>query len=406
MCHQPVDLERVSSQDRFNIAMKFRMRSPNDFLATVGLEVKDHLLTLTDETGATVLHWAAQQWSVGHLQGWPTSRLTSYGDFIVSLVKAGSLVSAIDRHGHSPLMYLLDEDNVSDMWDYMSWGMPDELSPVQLVRSWTDLLVQAGRSLSEYIDRENELLSYLDSEHTVKWRWRGRTLELEHLALSNGVTVNLNVHTTEYCNIWESQPPPGAFAGSIQSLRRLWWYPAEDDPDDFWQWVELRILSSKPFMLSPDSIDDVEFDLDQVLFGGTQDDHMTLAVVYRREQRRIDRSRNRVTSRRRSSSTPPATRTFSKHMTRVPHLRSPRNPVYVHKCAQDSQWGFCDYKGRPTWVDCMTGCSGRPDICANIAAAFWPQERSLMSPRERWLFREYPEIYGSESNSWSKLYKR
>ena len=402
MCHQPVDLERVSSQDRFNIAMKLRLRFPKDFLATVGLEHKDQLPNLTDESGATVLHWAAQQWSVGHRCGWPSAWLTLYEDFIVSLVKAGSVVSAIDMHGHSPLMYLLDGDHVPGMWSNKTWSIPGGLCPVQLVRAWTNLLVQAGRSLPEYIDSENELLSHLDSEHTVSWLWRGQELELEHLALGNDMTLRIHVHTTKRCAIWESQPPPGAFVDSKPSPRRLWWYPPEDDPDGFWQPIELRMLkSSEPFMLSPDSINDVEFDLGQILFGGTQDDHMTLAAVYRREQRRFDRSRKGLSSRRRSSSTPPATRTFVEFMTHVPHPHRFKFLPFVHKCPLDSQWGFCGpSRGRPDdmWATCMAGCSGRPNHGANIAAAFLPQEKSLMTPRERWLVDEFPSIYGSESD--------
>ena len=54
-----------------------------------------------------------------------------------------------------------------------------------------------------------------------------------------------------------------------------------DYSEVFWQLAETRtLISSKPVQLSPDTIDDVEFDLGRILFGGTQDDRMNLAAVY------------------------------------------------------------------------------------------------------------------------------
>ena len=413
MSHQPIGLESVSSQDRFNIAMRFRGRSPKDFLTTVGLKMDDELLALTDESGATALHWAARQWSVGHRRR-PSPQLALYGDFIVSLVKAGAHVSAIDEHGHSPLMYLLDSDDVPGDWCYGTWSVPHELCPVQIVHSWSMLLAQAGILLTRYIEWENDLLSQLDSEHPVRWLWRGRHMELEHLSLGNGTTLTMNVHTIEHCMIWESRPPPGAFVDNTQGLRRLWWQIPEDDPEISWQLIEVRDLkSSEPLTLSPDSIDNVEFELSHILFGGTQDDHMALTAVYQREQRRADRCRNGIASRRRSSSTPPAARTFVAHVTRIPHPHSakyrPLGPLLVHKCLSDAQWGFCGPFERASLdmqATCMAGCKRRPDHGAYLAATFLPQERSLMTPRERWLAENFPEEYGSESDLWSRLYKR
>jgi hypothetical protein len=147
-----------------------------------------------------------------------------------------------------------------------------------------------------------------------------------------------------------------------------------------------------------------------ILFGGTQDDHMTLAAVYRREQRRTDRGRNSTPSRRRSSSTPPAAKPFVEYMTRIPHRHPPNyRPLYIHKCLQDSHWGFCNSERAPKyrmWATCMAGCSGRPNRGAEIAADFLPQTRSLMSPRERWLINSFPERYGSDEDLWSKLYEK
>jgi hypothetical protein len=90
MSNQPQSLERIPLGDRFNIAMKLRGRSPIDFLATVGLELDDQLLSMTDERGSTILYWAAINWSICHRRKWSSSRLKSYEDLIIDLIKAGS----------------------------------------------------------------------------------------------------------------------------------------------------------------------------------------------------------------------------------------------------------------------------------------------------------------------------
>jgi len=381
MSHQPMSLEKVSFKDRFNVAMKFRGRSPADFLAATGLEIGDQLLAMTDEIGSTVLHWVALQWSLCYRRGWPPSLLTSYGDFIVDLVKAGSSVSATNKRGHSPLMYLLAWEQLSDEWDYGSYEIPQEIHPSQIFSSWCVLLNHAGVPLTHYVERENVILSRLDMEHSVQCRWRARTLELKSISLSDQTTVTLEVYTIEDHTIWENHPPPGTFTDTLPDLCRLPWYPFPGDyPQAFWQLTETKVLtSSKPFQLSSDSIDDVKFDLGRVLFGGIQDDHMMLATVYRREQQRIGRSQNATVNKRRATSTPPAATRFVSLSKKISHHRSPTGyPVHVHKCLQDFRWGFCSSRYDELynmWAACMAGCSGRPDHGAQIADAFLPQEK-------------------------------
>ena len=404
MSHQPLSLERASLADRFNIAMKLRGRSPVDFLTTVGLGIDDQLLTMTDETGSTVLHWAAMHWSICHRREWSSSRLESYGNLILDLIRAGSSVSAINERGHSPLMYLLKFDHPSHEWLYATYSIPDRTHPSQIVSSWGVLLSQAGVSLSEYVERENFLLSCLETEHPIHFLWRNRWLELKGIALGDQTTFIMEVGTTQWHSIWECQPTPGSFMDPTPDLYRLPWCPSsEDDSRVFWQCIETKLLrSSKPFHLSPDSIDDIEFDLGQVLFGGTQDDHRNLAAVYRREQQRLGRARNDICGKRRSSSTPPASKKFHKEATRIPGPHSPKGYAWsVHKCPQDVRWGFCTVEygdSRDLRAICMAGCSGRPDHGSHIAATFLPPEKALMTPRERWLAENFPWKYGKEAN--------
>lgn len=404
MSHQPLSLERVSLADRFNIAMKLRGRSPVDFLTTVGLGVDDQLLSMTDETGSTVLHWAAMHWSICHRREWSSSRLVSYGDLIVDLIRAGSSVSAIDGRGHSPLMYLLEFDHPSREWLYATYEIPDRTHPSQIVSSWGVLLEQAGVSLSEYVERENRLLSCLETEHSIHFFWRNRWLELKGIALADQTTFIMEVGTCQWHEIWERQPIPGSFMDTTSDLYRLPWCPSSgDDSRVFWHRIETKLLrSSKPFHLSPDSIDDIEFDLGRILFGGTQDDHMNLSAVYRREEKRIGRAQNGICSRRRSSSTPPATKAFDAIRTIIPGPHSPKGyACSVHKCPQDIRWGFCpteDGHSRLLRAMCMAGCSGRPDYGSHIATSFLPPEKSPVTPRERWLVENFPWKYGNVTN--------
>ena len=398
MSHQPMSLEKVSFKDRFNVAMKFRGRSPADFLTAAGLKTGDQLLAMTDETGSTVLHWAALHWSLCYQRVWPPSLLTSYGDFIVDLVKAGSSVSAINKRRHSPLMYLLAWEQFSDDWNYGAYDseIPHDIHPSQIVSSWCMLLNRAGVPLTHYLERENVLLSRLGIKHPVQCWWRGRTLELKGISLGDQATFTLEVYTTEDHVVWENRPPPGTFMDTLPDLCRLPLHPASgDDSQAFWQVTETKTLkTSKPFRLSLDSIDDVECDLGRVLFGGIQDDHMMLATVYRREQQRIGRSQNATVDKKRASSTPPADKRFVSLEKEISHHCSPKGyPVYVHKCLQDFHWGFCKSKWEGPYgmrATCMAGCSGRPDHGAQIAYAFLSQEKSVMTPRERWLLDTFP----------------
>jgi hypothetical protein len=189
-----------------------------------------------------------------------------YGDFIFKLIEAGSSVSAIDERGHTPLMYLLDFDRPSDDWRYGTYEIPDELHPLQIVGSWGTLFKQAGVSLSEYVERENFLLSRLETEHPVRWWWRARTMELRGVALDVTKTLTIENCTIEGYRLYESRPMPGSFTDTTSAPYRLPWPPSlEDNSDVFWQPVEWRVLkSSRPFELSPDSIDDIEFDLGRI----------------------------------------------------------------------------------------------------------------------------------------------
>jgi hypothetical protein len=265
--------------------------------------------------------------------------------------------------------------------------------------------------MPRYLATENELLSRSGPEHQIHEYWRGRTMELKSVTVSDQMTFAMRVHTVDHYERWEVQPPPGSYTNITPELRILPWAPASEGGfEQFWQLVErVTLKSSEHFVLSPDSIEDAEFSLGDILFGATQDDHTTLAAICQREQWRIDRGRNGIRDRRRSSSAPPAAKTFVQYRIRICHPHPPNSrPLYVHKCPRDSHWGFCSGSEEHeygTWAICMSGCGGRPDHSADIVAAFVPQEKSLKTSRERWLADNFPERYGSDGDLRSRLYR-
>lgn len=198
---------------------------------------------------------------------------------------------------------------------------------------------------------------------------------------------------------------PGSFTDTVPGPSRIPWRPSsEDDLHVSWQVIDFRTLKYKPFQLCPDSIEDIEFDLGRILFEGTQDDHMNLAAVYRREQQLIGRARNGIISKTRSSSTPPATKRFVNKAMEIPNSCSPIGyGWFVHKCPSDFRWGFSKSEYVDTdniWALCMAGSCGmgRPDNGADIVAAFLPPEKSRMTPREKWLAENFPWEYGHEAD--------
>ena len=219
MSHQPLDVEMVSIQRRFNIAMKLRERPPADFLATAGLDIHGPLLAMTDHFGANALHWAAKHWSIGHRRSWPSSRLALYGDFIISLIRAGIPISALDRNCHSPFMHLLDCP--LDDWSHIIWHIPNEVHPGQIITSWGALLRKAGILLSKYVGKENELLSRLEGRHSPECIWRGKLMELRSVSLSDQMTFTMRVNTLEHYEHWEIRPPPGSYMDITREPRRL-----------------------------------------------------------------------------------------------------------------------------------------------------------------------------------------
>lgn len=388
MSNQPVALDRLSTEHRFRIAMRLVRRTPSEFMETVGLGVGSRLLALTDEVGNTVLHWAAKQWSICHAERSQLSALIDLSHllahFIKRLLAAGSLVSATNARGHTPLLYVFGNAPGEE-----DWFVPYPTAQIWLLGPWGALLASAGVQLVDYVEKETEILRSLQDKQELYLQHRHRYLKPHSIALVDEKTLTMNVKLVDWIEIWEKRPLPGSFVESRHMPCRIWWDPfLEDDEDPCWQQIDYRYLESiEALAITSDSITDTEFNMDHVLFGGPQDDHGAVAATFRRSQQAMERERNGLTRTRRSTSAAPLARHFLEYATQIPLSFQPRRRwISVHKCPFDSQWGFVDtpspvYGSHKVWRTCMQGCRGRPDYASTICNDLLAEAESLVTSR-------------------------
>lgn len=379
LSHQSVAFEKMPLEYRFNIAMKFEQETPADFLKAVGLTMGTQLVSLTDSQGATVLHWAGRKWAT--LEHARPSVRTMCAEFVSGLIKAGSLVSAFDNLGLSPLIYMmgsLSPNSDGWPWYYHFCSYPDL---VDLVGFWGRTLAGAGVPLREYIKTENSLLKALQPRYRVKTHFRYRCMVFNGLRLASDETLTTIFKMVGTVCVYTRAKPPGAYVYEMDMLPRLCLGSFPPHDDELWQQISTRDVMSTAFTLDPneDSLVEAEFEMDKILFKGTQDDHGTITAIFHRNEQRLQRERDAMPSRHRSSSTPPAARRFVEYSTcvwRSAVLRDPQTglsyecQIYAHKCPYDSQWGFNAEDVYPhdheMWRSCMKGCRGRPDHAADI----------------------------------------
>jgi hypothetical protein len=380
MSYQSILLTKLSLEDRFEIAMKVVELTPAEFLDTVGIGVGANLLALNDGFGATVLHWAAAQWSIAAGVKGYSSALTAHAEFVASLISAGSPMSAVDALGYSPLMYaLLNDTQRSNVWHSHRIGYKDHLL---LVNSWIRLLATTRILVPAYVETENSLLKSLGSDHAIRLIYQGRRAELDSIAIGDDTKMKINVKLVTEIDIRERKQTPGSFVHATLMPPKIWWYPWDpniDGPyDDYhhWQIIDSKELkSSAPFTLTPDSIVEAQRDMTTILFDRSQDDSGPLAAIFQRNHQRISRERNSISTRRRSASM--GTNPFYRYVSQVPQtvLLQEGYPLClrVHKCPFDSQWGFKPLnmlESHHMWRNCMKGCPGRPDHATKISDSF------------------------------------
>lgn len=377
LSNQSVALENMPLQDRFNTSMRFLQETPAEFLNAVGLAVGPQLVSLTNSDEANVLHWAAKKWTM--LEHAQPSVLSMYTNFVSELVKAGVPVSAIDRYGRTPLMHILGASS----YNPDEWPWYDECSYaglVHLVKLWGSTLAGAGVSLEGYIGTENSVVGAWETKHDLLAIFRNRRMLFTGLCLAADGTLATMFKFVETIRVYARIEPPGSFVQEKDFMPRLCpGYPPTCD--ELWEEINSKELVSESSTLDPndDSINEVEFELDRILFQGTQDDHGIITAIFRRNEHRIRRERDAVSSDFRSSSAPPAARRFVQYSTPVSRFGRIRDwhtgwlcdrHIYAHKCLFDLQWGFVAQDGyfydHKMWKTCMKGCRGRPDHAAGI----------------------------------------
>lgn len=378
MSHQPFALEKITLSDRFDIAMRFTQETPVEFLDTVGLAVGRQLTSLKDARGATVLHWAARRWAM--LEDAQPSERTEHADFVLELIKAGALVSAVNECGQSPLMCIFGGPPYRfDAWPWVS-HYHDYPVLVSLVKSWGSTLAGAGVSLQEYIKAENSALRARKREDDTVTFLRNCALKITGLYIATNGSLAIEARSVGSITVYARTTPPGSFVQEDEIIPTLSVGSPLDD-GEIWHQISYRELVSESTILHPeeDSFVQAEFDIDKTLFKSPQDDHGTITAIFRRNENRLKRERRGITSKWRSASTPPATRTLAQYRTPALQIGLVRDSqtglpyeseIYVHKCPFDLQWGFISTKffqyDHEMWGVCMKGCRGRPDHTADI----------------------------------------
>jgi hypothetical protein len=382
MLHQSTSLDELSLEDRFEIATRLVERSPAEFLDTIGIGTGPQLINLKNRGGATAFHWAAVQWSQSISTG------AKYVDFMADLVAAGSSVSEPDAYGYSPLMCMLLGE--PDRWD-----MPEACKDDVTIRiqSWGRFLASVGISLVDYTERENDLLRSLGDENALGIYYRDVFAVLDSIAISDDITLEIYAKTKSFVSIWERTRTPGSFLQVMPWPFKIWWFLWTDDIGDYqdgndhWRRTKTKTLvSSTPISLTLDSITDAQYNMDKVLFGGSQDDHGPRAAVFRSNQQRMERERDGFPSKRRSASTGPAARPFYRYVTDIVPISTSEDeedlklPLSFHKCPFDSRWGLTGEgvdDSLDGWRRCLRGCQGRPDLgptMGNVFSVFGPGE--------------------------------
>lgn len=378
LSHQSVALKKMSLDHRFNISMRFVRETPAEFLDTVGLAIGPQLVSLTDSHGASIIHWAAKRWAT--LEYAQSSVRAMYADFVSKLVEAGSLVSAVDKCGQSPIMYILGRScHNPDDWPWSDYYCSYP-GLVQLVKSWGSTLAGAGVSLHEYIETENSVLEALKTKYAVVTYFRNRSMIFTGLCFGPDGSLAMESKMVESVCLYAEINPPGTFVQETETVPRVCLGSPPDD-NELWQQISFREVVSKSSTLHPseDSLVEAEFEMDEILFRGTQDDHGTLTAIFRRNEHRLKHEKDAMSPKERSSSAPPSARRFIQYSI----LASRSGPfrdlqtgwlyhrgLFAHKCPHDSKWGF-NVKdvfphGHEMWRTCMKGCRGRPNHAADI----------------------------------------
>jgi hypothetical protein len=294
---------------RFEVAMRSTGWPANTFLTFLQPCDSARLVTETDGQARTVLHWAAKHFgywarSWGARDECPDNTMVeSYAVLLKKFITMGADVHAVNSQCETPLMTALHQ-----FMTFIDWP-----ACALAIKRWGAILVEAGIVLSRYIQVENALLRSLAGKSQA---W---TSDLRYMLLPNETELlmvedSILAAEIQFCRpipVLERWSSPGAWdTESRLPTRSILYPPWRGERSLFWHVVETVRIYSEPYLIQGISRSDKPFysheDFEnnwRTLFGGTQDDHGSVAGMILR-----DRSRSEAKTpslRNRASSMPP-----------------------------------------------------------------------------------------------------
>jgi hypothetical protein len=245
--------------ERFAIAMEsgFPLR-PDLFFAAFRFDDWTTVAKEADEAGKTALHWAIANYGGCQRHHEPNRYtpdvISSYANLVIELIRNGadvyacwddsSRLSATAKTG--PLLALLDALGKDGDWHAAIIS--------DAVYRWGQMLVESGKSLTNYVVTENEFLRANRHGITFSYgRYEIFVVGLEILA-DNRLTVRVE-HTFEV-SVWRARPTrmPGAWPSPLRLEDQIMlspelpsiiiWRPDDADEQEGFRWVSAEAVKT------------------------------------------------------------------------------------------------------------------------------------------------------------------
>ena len=410
---QPSPFSEWPLTQRLNSALRARGWPAKAFVRLINAGTSMQLATYADPMGKTALHWAAEHF--GHWVARTDPRAThervsmnqqSYGDLMVTLIRDGANLHALDYANETPFTYMLK----GSCYGIHEWE-PGLLRGA--IQRWGTLMQDAGCCLPAYAEMENRL--HASNAATKLKIWRMGNLWSYKLVVSGTSTLVLEVGGSLQLPIWEFRPPPGSWRRCVSRIDRIIWPPSpwhEGMDWDLWRKTNdfvlklplVRLRSPEPSHSLAESIARSWHQWVK----GTQDDHGFVATTMQRSSRAL-KARSK---RHRALSLPPPRTMLDKTSNKRIEERDLNFMAYhwmptPHKCPLDLVWksaypldgffhiesrlcmqgrcgdGQADLLGTDHWEIALLGDDSNMEIAKPFMARFRPEWVSIVEDNAR-----------------------
>jgi hypothetical protein len=261
---------------------------PDFFVAAFCFDGWTTVAKQATEWGKTALHWALSSWS--HTRGhepnhYATEVISSYANVVIELVRNGADIHACWdsslRWGvtskASPLLTLLSDTSKFRNWHAASASISDA------VYRWGLMLVEAGKSLTNYVFTENK---FLRAKHRAIYALGGYEFFVIGLKILAGNRLTVRVEQTFEVSVWKARPThmPGAWSSPLRLPDTIIWRPDDADEQEGFHWVPAEAVNIGKYSYLVGPLDTIESHaLDSislrepqdigVRYSATQDDH-------------------------------------------------------------------------------------------------------------------------------------